>query len=71
MTKRLRLPKLMLQLQLLEVAEMLPKLTVIKSQTSIFNLPIQGVPFEKSQKEMAVAQKRYVFDPMLVKPKLV
>jgi len=28
MTKRLRLPKLMLQLQLLEVAEMLPKLTL-------------------------------------------
>ena len=32
---------------------------------------LQGVPFEKSQKEMAVALKRYIFDPMLVKPKLV
>ena len=40
MTKRLRLPKLMLQLQQLEVAEMLPKLTVIKSQTLISILSI-------------------------------
>ena len=39
------------------------------------NLPfdqlLQGVPFEKSQKEMAVELKRYIFDPMLVKPKYV
>ena len=30
---------------------------------------LQCVPFEKSQKEMAVALKQCIFDPMLVKPK--
>ena len=32
---------------------------------------LQGVPFEKSQKEMAVALKQCIFDPMLVKPKCI
>ena len=27
---------------------------------------LQGVPFEKSQKEMAVALKQCIFDPTLV-----
>ena len=36
-----------------------------------FHMRLQGFPFEKSQKEMAVALKRGVFDPMLVKPKCV
>ena len=31
---------------------------------------IQGVPFEKSQEEMAVALKQCIFEPMLVKPKM-
>ena len=30
---------------------------------------LQGVPLEKSQKEMAVAQKLGIFDPMIIKPK--
>ena len=32
---------------------------------------LQGVPFKKLQKQKAVAQKRCIFDPMLVKPKRV
>ena len=32
---------------------------------------IKGIPFEKSQKEMAVALRRRIFDPTLVKPKCV
>ena len=36
-----------------------------------FFLLIQGVPFEKSQKEMAVELKRCIFDRVLVKPKCV
>ena len=32
---------------------------------------VQGVPFEKSQKEMAVELKRCIFDQVLVKPKCV
>ena len=32
---------------------------------------VQGVPFEKSQKEMAVELKRCIFDRVLVKPKCV
>ena len=33
--------------------------------------PLQGVSFEILLFQMAVAQKWYIFDPMLVKPKLV
>ena len=36
---------------------------------SIYLKYIQGVPFEKSRKEMAVALKQRIFDPMLIKPK--
>ena len=43
------------------------RLGVLGKQTDI----LQGVPFEKIQKEMAVALKRCIFDPMLVKPKCV
>ena len=32
---------------------------------------IQGVSFEILQFQMVVAQKLYIFDPMLVKPKCV
>ena len=38
---------------------------------SLYHISLQGVPFEKSNKEMAVAMKQGIFDPMFGKPKCV
>ena len=53
----------------LTILKVVPKKNQIANYST--DLQVQGVPFTIYPKEMAVALKRCIFDPMLVKPKSV